>query len=188
MLVRINDVLSRIDEPPKWYTKEGYPRYDDFKPKQCSIYAEFSALFLIACEDCDEQFEIGVEWNASDLYQYLIDASKIPKTKYNRNQTEDFYLHMPAAIYAPKVLDPHGNPVVKTATLEELVETWDFGDPPSHGCIGDTMGSIPLACLEAWNLKFGRTTKRSPNGIHEIIDNFGSPKRITELEKAFENL
>lgn len=27
---------------------------------------------------------------------------------------------------------------------------WEYGDPPVHGCVGDTMNSVPIAVLECW--------------------------------------
>lgn len=41
----------------------------------------------------------------------------------------------------------------KRPTLEERVRDGSihYGDPPAHGCIGDTMNSIPERVLEFWS-------------------------------------
>lgn len=35
-------------------------------------------------------------------------------------------------------------------TIEQVVERFHYGDPPRHGCVGDTMSSITLELLEVW--------------------------------------
>lgn len=40
--------------------------------------------------------------------------------------------------------------VPEKTTLDERVSRWGFGDPPRHGCIGDTMSAYEIRILEAW--------------------------------------
>lgn len=35
-------------------------------------------------------------------------------------------------------------------SLKEIAENFHYGDPPRHGCVGDTMNCIDLQVLEAW--------------------------------------
>lgn len=39
---------------------------------------------------------------------------------------------------------------VRINSLADLVNGYHYGDPPSHGCVGDTMNSICYRVLEAW--------------------------------------
>lgn len=39
-------------------------------------------------------------------------------------------------------------------TLEEIATKYHYGDPPSHGCIGDTMNCGDLRIVEAWDRTF----------------------------------
>ncbi len=41
---------------------------------------------------------------------------------------------------------------VSSVTWETIrPREFHYGDPPNHGCIGDTMNSIPLEIVEAWD-------------------------------------
>ena len=44
-----------------------------------------------------------------------------------------------------------------------------YGDPPVHGCVGDTMNAIPVRVLEFW--------------VHDGLDK----RRVTEFEVALDD-
>lgn len=57
MLDSYDDILSRIEEPPKWWDRFGCPRWRDFDPDNSSnIYADRVVLMRIACQGCDHEF------------------------------------------------------------------------------------------------------------------------------------
>lgn len=50
--------------------------------------------------------------------------------------------------------------------LDDVVERYHYGDPPCHGCVGDTMNCIDHRVIEAWDRRLSHEWKRSPD--HEI--------------------
>lgn len=40
-------------------------------------------------------------------------------------------------------------------SLQDLLSGSGFGDPPQHGCVGDTMTSIDTRIVEAWSRETG---------------------------------
>jgi hypothetical protein len=59
MHIRYDDILSRIDETPKWWL-DGVPRYDDFRPEDLNVYASEALLVHIQCQFCRHDFHIGL--------------------------------------------------------------------------------------------------------------------------------
>lgn len=50
----------------------------------------------------------------------------------------------------------HGMDAPYSIFIEEMLENSDvvaahYGDPPRHGCVGDTMNSIPLKLIQFWS-------------------------------------
>jgi len=184
MFPNYDDITSRITEDPTWYTKQGVPRYGEFKPAECNIYAYYSLLMEIGCQDCGKRFLIGQDYDGMDIVKVLLDPSKIEPPIYDL--TKDLWISIRHGIYAPNKLDENGNHQYKTLTLKDLIEGWAFGDPPNHGCVGDTMGSIEIRCVQAWDLRFGQETedRTADNGnTYSVIVKMGTPTRITELEE-----
>ena len=107
------DIEKRIKEKPKWYDKNGVPRYDDFHPDLApNIYAEQVVLMKVKCQYCGRSFLVELDWgkysDEDDLKTRIIDA------------------------------------------------TINYGDPPHHNCIGDSMNSIPIKIMEFWDLEHNR--------------------------------
>lgn len=71
MLISYDDITSRISEPPKWYTKEGYPRYCGFSPKETGVYSVFSILVEIQCQSCHRTFLVGEGFNRYNIFELL---------------------------------------------------------------------------------------------------------------------
>ena len=178
MLVSYHDVKSRISEEPTWYTADGYPRYGEFESGSCNIYAKYSVLMQIQCQDCGKPFFIGDDYDDSDLIAVEIDLAP-----YNANaiykiepKESPFFVPLRRASYAPRVL-VDGKHHYKHLTPQEIVEGWRYGDPPSHGCVGDTMGCVEIGCVQFWDIHFGQVVE---NGCITV---WGEPARLPEIEK-----
>lgn len=59
MLINFNDIKSRINEEPKWYTPEGVPRYCNFSHEETGVYVKFAILVEIECQFCCKSFMVG---------------------------------------------------------------------------------------------------------------------------------
>lgn len=124
-----SDILNRIPEPPVWYTHDGVPRYNEWQPREESIYASYSLLTLIQCQDCPAQMLVGRDFDDMGLFR-----SRMVSHYYaggNHNDLSD----LPPA-----------------ATILELAQSGSPGDPPHHGCpgAGETMGCVPIKIVKFW--------------------------------------
>ena len=55
------DITSRIAEAPTWWDHNATPRYGAFTALAApNVYAEKVALLLIACQSCEEHFEVEI--------------------------------------------------------------------------------------------------------------------------------
>lgn len=138
MKLKYNDLRSRISEEPKWYTREGYPRYCFFKPQETGVYVQSALLVRIACQDCRQEFLVGegfdrYNFDALITYNMLQKVSGI-KTELTEEQIEGSRLD-----------------------IRKIARSYYFGDPPAHGCVGDTMSCDELEIVEAWE----RDTEKS---------------------------
>lgn len=59
MLPNYQDVIEAAGRPPLWFTEAGVPRYADYHPTLLGVYDEVAGLFLVACQYCQERFEVG---------------------------------------------------------------------------------------------------------------------------------
>lgn len=180
MFPEYDDITSRIEEEPTWYTIEGFPRYGKFEPRQCNIYSRYSILMKIECQSCGKEFLIGQDFDPYSLYQFLLDSSVLYDTHFSPDA--EIWLSLIDNVFAPVKKDAEGNKITRTLTIDELVKNWGFGDPPNHGCVGDTMSCIERCSVEVWDSYFGRTTEQKEGTNYSVITNMGSPQRLTELE------
>lgn len=186
------DIISRIGEEPSWYMMNGVPRYGDFKPKEVSIYADYSALYLIGCQDCGKEFKIGDDYTRYDMLESLYDISGYidsldPSLKADQmyinwldeetKTTKQQWLNIKNGHYLPHVKNEEGENIYRDITIDDIVKNWGYGDPPNHGCVGDTMGCYEIKTLEVWDLHFG---KEVDNGI---IKKWGEGIRLGNLEE-----
>lgn len=173
-----HDITSRIAEPPVWYTLEGFPRYSEFGPHQCNIYARYSALFEIKCQDCGRSFLIGQDVDEYyNLTQIKIDASDDAIFgAYDDKLRSDFWLLASQSHFTPRVLDQDGKSIYRHITIEDYVKNWGYGDPPNHDCVGDTMGCIEIGTVQVWDANFGQVVEDNKLVV------WGEPKRLEELE------
>lgn len=58
------DIHCRIKEEPKWYDRNGCPRYDPFSPTMCSDpHAQEVALLEVHCRECERSFLVEMTWS-----------------------------------------------------------------------------------------------------------------------------
>ena len=125
MLPSYDDIKSRIPEEPKWYDDNGVPRYGDFTPNNVpNIYAEEAMLMEISCQDCGERFLVALQTAG------MMDKLWNPKAR-SLSERIDEYL---------KEKEHNGFP-------------FHYGDPPIHGCVGDTMNCEDHRIVEFWQRK-----------------------------------
>jgi hypothetical protein len=60
MLRSYSDILQKINEKPKWWDKNGTPRYCEFSPENFDVYIDEAALIEIACQGCGEKFDVEI--------------------------------------------------------------------------------------------------------------------------------
>lgn len=54
------DIISRINENPKWWDEYAVPRYCEFSPNEvANIYAQEVAFCLIECQYCGTEFKVA---------------------------------------------------------------------------------------------------------------------------------
>jgi hypothetical protein len=129
MLPSYDDIKSRIPEQPKWYDENGVPRYNDFHPNDVpNIYAEEALLLEISCQDCGERFLVAFQTAG------MMDRLFNPKAK-SLSERIDAYLKK------------------DKATKEAEWFPFHYGDPPIHGCVGDTMNCNDHRIVEFWQKK-----------------------------------
>ena len=92
---------------PTWCDDNAVPRFVEFHPNLCDVYARVVALIEIECQNCGKKFVVAREFTCP-----------------------------PSAVF-------EHDPVL-------LADRLHYGDPPNHGCIGDSMNSIPKRCIEMW--------------------------------------
>jgi len=115
------DIRKKIKEEPLWFDTNGVPRYDKFHPSLSpNIYADEVILLEIACQRCGVRFE--VEMNGENFKRLLMGEPVPSFTEKVRKFREE------------------------KAEFSHI----HYGDPPFHGCVGDTMNCIDLRVLQFW--------------------------------------
>ena len=119
-----SDIRSRIDEEPTWYDYNGVPRYGEI-PEDCREWAA-----RIRCQYCGSEFTVLMVDEVYHAYGgHLIDIRIGEPCPVEPNER---HLEFRAG-----GLSHHDRP------NDPLPDGWHYGDPPIHGCVGDTMNSIP---------------------------------------------
>lgn len=120
------DIRDRIKEEPSWYDENGVPRYGEHRPDLCpDIYADEIVLLEIACQDCAERFKVQMSTSVTER--------ALKTYRDERNRISDA-IRMWKRIYVEGKFPPI-----------------HYGDPPAHGCVGDTMNCYDLRVLELWH-------------------------------------
>lgn len=142
------DIRSRIKEEPTWYDANGVPRYGPFNPDMSpNIYATEVILMEISCQDCSQKFLVEMNWSSMSQ---MFDRHAEPffgRMKHWLND-KDKHEHFPPIHY---------------------------GDPPAHGCVGDTMNCWDLRIVEFWQ-----------KGDYRNVGEMFRWKRISEYEVELE--
>ena len=146
MKTSYEDILA-VAENPLWYDSEGVPRYAPFRKSMNGILFRAIALMTIACQKCGKRFTVAKGREKYTVYglqkrlervEILADTSR-----------EQHVLIRPRDLLETLRPQPDDIPLIKRPTLGDVAYFY-YGDPPVHGCIGDTMGSIHLRVLEYW--------------------------------------
>lgn len=126
------DITKQLGEP-KWYDDLGYPRYCIFNPDKISnIYACCTALLTISCQGCGREFEVAVNYTDHNFYRCFGEKMRAVAG------TDNFQIN--------KFIVPFLN----TLTPEDFANAFHYGDPPNHGCIGDSMNVFDLRINQFW--------------------------------------
>ena len=119
------DIRKRIGEEPTWYDCNGTPRYGEFEPGlNPNIYASEVILVQISCQDCRGRFLVEMNW---DTMKGLLACGR----HYESFTTE----------------------ISKWLAMKDKKSLWPpvhYGDPPAHGCVGDTMNCYDLKIAQFW--------------------------------------
>lgn len=119
-----DDIKKRIKEEPLWYDTHGVPRYDKFHPDLCpNIYADEVILLEIECQRCGKKFFVEANWAA---LTFDITGKRIPSIKKRMMQWK------------------------RNGKKSDGWSALHWGDPPFHGCVGDTMNCFDLRIVEFW--------------------------------------
>lgn len=128
------DITEKMGKPV-WYDALGYPRYSQFRPNETSnIYADVVIYYRIACQSCREQFMVADSYTVYDLWS----TKKFIDYKEKVKMKDD------------EAISDHILPFFKSLSAEDFSWFIHYGDPPSHGCVGDTMNCEDLNVVEFW--------------------------------------
>ena len=148
MYADYEDITSRINEPPLWYSENGVPRYGDFHPSKLGVYDKFAILVQIECQDCSQMFQVA--WGMPRYtFPMIFEGDKQDKDEPEVEESKVY---------------------IRLWNLQRMCEEFHYGDAPRHGCVGDTMNSIPHRIVEAWERggNLGLEWKRIPEHEQEI--------------------
>lgn len=124
MLPDYSDIRRRLGEP-LWFDDHGVPRYDEFHPNMCDVYADYVALLEIECVGCKQHF--------------LVSAALSKGKHYMRQALENIPAEQVREIVLPSA---------------ESSGDFDFGDAPRHStqwiCIGEVASCNIVAVREFW--------------------------------------
>lgn len=67
MLPCYHEIIEKFGREPDWWTEDGFPRYVQFRPEECGIYAMQVALLQIECQSCGHRFNVVREWSPTGL-------------------------------------------------------------------------------------------------------------------------
>lgn len=154
MLTNYRDIIALAGEP-KWYDEHGVPRYSEFHPNECGVYIKAVALLEIECQDCEKHFLVATvpgdglldQWRDQAIIHHNNLAQWISLNTDTRSITIKDLKDILSSLTPnqEKRLDhtknrPHGHD-----------SGWvGWGDPPAHGCVGDTMGAWEVRVVQYW--------------------------------------
>jgi hypothetical protein len=116
------DITDKLGEPV-WYDEHCVPRYCEFHPFECDPYAQWVSLVRRKCQSCGKIFLIATSWYNLSRRTFTLSPRNLELYEQNKNNPE----------------------WMLTFCL------LGGGDPPYHGCIGDTMCSEFEDLISLWH-------------------------------------
>jgi hypothetical protein len=128
------DIRSRIPEEPLWYDVDGVPRYDP-------PHVPRHLMGRIRCQDCREEFWVSLTDN---IYHSAAVRDEAGLIFWGDGDVETDPEKVALFINPEKntIRNEHFDAYLACEHLR-LRADWHYGDPPAHGCVGDTMISVP---------------------------------------------
>lgn len=119
------DIKALTDRKPDWYDEAGVPRYAPFEPAMAhDIYCDEIALVRIRCQACLQEFLVAISWGLMQKVQWAESDKPFPTL---------------------------AEQIAKGGVYQDGIH---YGDPPAHGCTGDSMNCEDLEVVEYWE-RFG---------------------------------
>ncbi len=150
-----SDITKKLG-PPKWYDRHGYPRYNVYHPKHTyNIYADVSALILVACQSCGKKMRVAVTYSKMDLIQRFMNNERHKKEQLTSSEKSFIKTTFKTATKETKI-DLNKVARIFSYPLKTKPKAFAYGDPPSHNSsvefchIGGTQTSIPIRILQFW--------------------------------------
>src|SRR3990167_563889 len=89
MLPTYEEIRSRLG-PPLWWEAGGVPRYELFHPDMLGIYDNLAMCWLIACQYCGQEFQVGAGWNwTSYIVSREYDKDQLPPAAWLRRKLKN---------------------------------------------------------------------------------------------------
>jgi hypothetical protein len=146
------DIMDRIDEEPKWFDVFGVPRYEEpLIPPHL--------MGRIRCQSCHREFYVAL---VDEVYNRDPFEQLFSDNQSTSNVVQDYEANTEVVNGIRVVKDVEA--MLRGVHLS-LAPNWHYGDPPSHGCVGDTMNSLPE---HRWTEEMEVETK--PVALDEVID------------------
>lgn len=131
-----SDILSRIKEEPIWWDMNAVPRFEQ-PDEDLKRY-----MAWIACQDCGKKFwvcfvhEVYFTWGGEHFKFVPDDGETVCPDKFKHWTIKSGTMSHWTKWDANK--EPH-----QEQYWDPMPDKYHYGDPPAHGCAGDTMNSIP---------------------------------------------
>lgn len=140
-----SDITDKLGEP-LWWDQNGVPRYDKFESHfQCGISIQAVALLKIYCQYCEKKFTVTSTFDDNFVYKFYL-QKRIERIETLAKEHRNILFHE-----LIENIRPHTNDILQPVRPTFYnIGSFSYGDPPSHGCIGDTMGSIEQYVLQYW--------------------------------------
>lgn len=136
-----DDITDKLGTP-KWFDRNGFPRYCDFDPdKTSNIYADVVFLVEIACQDCLHKMDVAISLSTHHLC--LDDCFKNKWNDIAKEKNID---------YGKLIFSHHWDDFFRKFSVEEFLNLLHYGDPPRHGCLGagETMNCYDVKIKQCW--------------------------------------
>lgn len=138
------DIRSRIGEEPTWYDLHGVPRFGEI-PVGVGLF-----IRRVRCQDCHRVFLVCL---VDEVYRHFMGSMVLRTVKRDESGepikcvscSEYQYEYADASLhhYGGNFALPDGTTERREEEWLPIPDGWHYGDPPAHGCVGDTMNSIP---------------------------------------------